>query len=130
MDAALITVMQIHLTEPEGDILLFLTGQEEIDTAAQVGCSALVALGLPVVRRRAAAAAVGGVGPHVAGPLVGEGCLLASRCPRPPSAPADLDRPLQRTLVPQPHILTPRSFFPPTPCPPLPPLCRRSCLSA
>ncbi len=37
MDAALITVMQIHLTEPEGDILLFLTGQEEIDTAAQVG---------------------------------------------------------------------------------------------
>ena len=27
MDAALITVMQIHLTEPEGDILLFLTGQ-------------------------------------------------------------------------------------------------------
>lgn len=36
MDAALITVMQIHLTEPEGDILLFLTGQEEIDTAAQV----------------------------------------------------------------------------------------------
>ena len=36
MDAALITVMQIHLTEPEGDVLLFLTGQEEIDTAAQV----------------------------------------------------------------------------------------------
>ena len=36
MDAALITVMQIHLTEPEGDALLFLTGQEEIDTAAQV----------------------------------------------------------------------------------------------
>lgn len=27
MDAALITVMQIHLTEPEGDILLFLTGE-------------------------------------------------------------------------------------------------------
>ena len=36
MDAALITVMQIHLTEPEGDVLLFLTGQEEIDTAAQI----------------------------------------------------------------------------------------------
>ena len=35
-DAALITVMQIHLTEPEGDILLFLTGQEEIDTSCQV----------------------------------------------------------------------------------------------
>jgi ATP-dependent RNA helicase DHX8/PRP22 len=27
MDAALITVMQIHLSEPEGDILLFLTGE-------------------------------------------------------------------------------------------------------
>lgn len=26
MDAAMITVMQIHLTEPEGDVLLFLTG--------------------------------------------------------------------------------------------------------
>lgn len=36
MDAALITVMQIHLTEPEGDILLFLTGQEEIDTSCQI----------------------------------------------------------------------------------------------
>ncbi|KAG2650683.1 hypothetical protein PVAP13_1NG198200 [Panicum virgatum] len=33
LDAALITVLQIHLTEPEGDILLFLTGQEEIDHA-------------------------------------------------------------------------------------------------
>ncbi|XP_019173426.1 PREDICTED: probable pre-mRNA-splicing factor ATP-dependent RNA helicase DEAH5 [Ipomoea nil] len=35
LDATLITVMQIHLTEPEGDILLFLTGQEEIDYACQ-----------------------------------------------------------------------------------------------
>ncbi|KAD6795203.1 hypothetical protein E3N88_06099 [Mikania micrantha] len=32
---ALITIMQIHLTEPEGDILVFLTGQEEIDHACQ-----------------------------------------------------------------------------------------------
>ncbi|CAL8099006.1 unnamed protein product [Orchesella dallaii] len=36
LDAALITVMQIHLNEPPGDILLFLTGQEEIDTACEV----------------------------------------------------------------------------------------------
>ncbi|KAL0698099.1 hypothetical protein Bca4012_054221 [Brassica carinata] len=35
LDAALLTVLQIHLTEPEGDILLFLTGQEEIDSACQ-----------------------------------------------------------------------------------------------
>jgi hypothetical protein len=34
-DAALITVLQIHLTEPEGDILVFLTGQEEVDHACQ-----------------------------------------------------------------------------------------------
>ena len=33
LDAALLCVMQIHLEEPPGDILLFLTGQEEIDTA-------------------------------------------------------------------------------------------------
>ncbi|KAI8023630.1 putative pre-mRNA-splicing factor ATP-dependent RNA helicase DEAH5 [Camellia lanceoleosa] len=35
LDASLITVLQIHLTEPEGDVLLFLTGQEEIDHACQ-----------------------------------------------------------------------------------------------
>ncbi|KAJ4834822.1 hypothetical protein Tsubulata_050516, partial [Turnera subulata] len=35
LDAALITILEIHLTEPEGDILLFLTGQEEIDFACQ-----------------------------------------------------------------------------------------------
>ncbi|KAI3889979.1 hypothetical protein MKW92_037281 [Papaver armeniacum] len=33
--AALTKVMQIHLTEPKGDILLFLTGKEEIDVACQ-----------------------------------------------------------------------------------------------
>ncbi|KAI5058833.1 hypothetical protein GOP47_0027003 [Adiantum capillus-veneris] len=36
LDAALTAVMQIHLTEPEGDILLFLTGHEEIDSACQI----------------------------------------------------------------------------------------------
>ncbi|XP_075254497.1 ATP-dependent RNA helicase DHX8-like [Convolutriloba macropyga] len=36
LDASLITVMQIHLTEPPGDILVFLTGQEEIDTACEI----------------------------------------------------------------------------------------------
>jgi ATP-dependent RNA helicase DHX8/PRP22 len=36
LDAALITVMQIHLSEPPGDILVFLTGQEEIDTSAEI----------------------------------------------------------------------------------------------
>eukprot|EP00004_Rigifila_ramosa_P017541 TRINITY_DN4276_c0_g2_i13.p1 TRINITY_DN4276_c0_g2~~TRINITY_DN4276_c0_g2_i13.p1 ORF type:complete len:924 (+),score=205.02 TRINITY_DN4276_c0_g2_i13:924-3695(+) len=36
LDASLITVMQIHLSEPPGDILVFLTGQEEIDTACEI----------------------------------------------------------------------------------------------
>ncbi|KAJ2964756.1 hypothetical protein NQZ79_g275 [Umbelopsis isabellina] len=45
MDAALITVMQIHLSEPPGDILLFLTGQEEIDTAAEILFERMKALG-------------------------------------------------------------------------------------
>ncbi|KAL7670974.1 hypothetical protein ACOME3_005889 [Neoechinorhynchus agilis] len=45
LDAALITVMQIHLTEPAGDILLFLTGQEEIDTACEVLFARMKSLG-------------------------------------------------------------------------------------
>lgn len=36
MEESLSTVMKIHFTEPAGDILLFLTGQEEIDTAAEI----------------------------------------------------------------------------------------------
>lgn len=45
LDAALITVMQIHLSEPPGDILLFLTGQEEIDTASEILFERMKALG-------------------------------------------------------------------------------------
>ena len=45
MEASLITVMQIHLSEPPGDILLFLTGQEEIDTAAEILYERMKALG-------------------------------------------------------------------------------------
>ncbi|KAG0345797.1 DEAH-box ATP-dependent RNA helicase prp22 [Podila humilis] len=45
LDASLITVMQIHLSEPSGDILLFLTGQEEIDTAAEILYERMKALG-------------------------------------------------------------------------------------
>ncbi|KAJ5587537.1 uncharacterized protein N7459_003302 [Penicillium hispanicum] len=45
LDAALITVMQIHLTEAGGDILLFLTGQEEIDTACEILYERMKALG-------------------------------------------------------------------------------------
>jgi len=35
IEAALRTVLQIHATEPEGDILLFLTGEEEIEDACR-----------------------------------------------------------------------------------------------
>ncbi|KAJ2609896.1 DEAH-box ATP-dependent RNA helicase prp22 [Coemansia sp. RSA 1365] len=45
LDSALMTVMQIHLTEPPGDILLFLTGQEEIDTACEILYERMKALG-------------------------------------------------------------------------------------
>eukprot|EP01132_Coremiostelium_polycephalum_P007521 gene7521-9244_t len=36
LDAAVITALQIHITEPLGDILVFLTGQEEVDQAAEM----------------------------------------------------------------------------------------------
>ena len=45
LDAGLITVMQIHLTEPPGDILVFLTGQEEIDTACEILYERMKSLG-------------------------------------------------------------------------------------
>lgn len=45
LDAALITVMQIHLTEPPGDMLVFLTGQEEIDTSCEILHERMRALG-------------------------------------------------------------------------------------
>ena len=37
VDASVVTILQIHVTQPlDGDILVFLTGQEEIETAAEV----------------------------------------------------------------------------------------------
>lgn len=45
LDAALITIMQIHLAEPPGDILCFLTGQEEIDTGCQILFERMKSLG-------------------------------------------------------------------------------------
>lgn len=59
LDAALITVMQIHLTEPAGDVLVFLTGQvrcnqivicisfsqEEIDTSCELLYERMKSLG-------------------------------------------------------------------------------------
>lgn len=37
VDAAVVTVLQIHVSQPlNGDILVFLTGQEEIETAAEI----------------------------------------------------------------------------------------------
>lgn len=35
LEAAIRTVIQIHLSEPEGDVLLFLTGEEEIEDACR-----------------------------------------------------------------------------------------------
>ncbi|KAL3314073.1 ATP-dependent RNA helicase dhx8, partial [Cichlidogyrus casuarinus] len=45
LEASLNTVMQIHLTEPPGDILVFLTGQEEIDSGCELLYERMKALG-------------------------------------------------------------------------------------
>mmetsp|Transcript_7895 Transcript_7895/g.12632 ORF Transcript_7895/g.12632 Transcript_7895/m.12632 type:complete len:705 (+) Transcript_7895:48-2162(+) len=36
VDAAVITALQLHISEPPGDILIFLTGQEEIESVERV----------------------------------------------------------------------------------------------
>ncbi|KMS98634.1 hypothetical protein BVRB_3g070320 [Beta vulgaris subsp. vulgaris] len=36
LDAAIVTALQIHVREPPGDVLIFLTGQEEIETAEEI----------------------------------------------------------------------------------------------
>ncbi|KAJ3669811.1 hypothetical protein LUZ60_010135 [Juncus effusus] len=36
VDAAVVTVLQIHVTQPPGDILVFLTGQEEIESVDEI----------------------------------------------------------------------------------------------
>ena len=45
LEESMNTVMRIHLTEKPGDILLFLTGQEEIDTTAEILYNRMRALG-------------------------------------------------------------------------------------
>ena len=46
MDAAIVSVLQIHVTQPTpGDILVFLTGQEEIETMAEILTQRTKALG-------------------------------------------------------------------------------------
>lgn len=45
LDASLITVMQIHLSQPPGDVLIFLTGKEEIDTACEILHDRMTSLG-------------------------------------------------------------------------------------
>lgn len=45
VEAALLTVLEIHINEPPGDILLFLTGQEEIDQACSILHERMQALG-------------------------------------------------------------------------------------
>lgn len=36
VEAAVVTALQIHVTQGQGDILVFLTGQEEIETAMEM----------------------------------------------------------------------------------------------
>ena len=45
LEAALATVLDIHISQPPGDILVFLTGKEEIDTACELLYERCKALG-------------------------------------------------------------------------------------
>ena len=36
LEACVVTVLQIHVTQPPGDILVFLTGQEEIEASQEL----------------------------------------------------------------------------------------------
>lgn len=36
LDAAVVTVLQIHVTQPAGDVLVFFSGQEEIESAEEI----------------------------------------------------------------------------------------------
>ena len=36
LDAAVTTALQVHVTQPRGDVLIFLTGQEEIETCEEI----------------------------------------------------------------------------------------------
>lgn len=47
-DITLLTVMQIHIAEDPGDILVFLTGQEEIDSACSILSDRVNALGTSI----------------------------------------------------------------------------------
>ena len=36
IEACVVSALQIHVTQPRGDILVFLTGQEEIESANEM----------------------------------------------------------------------------------------------
>jgi len=48
MDATVVSVLQIHITQPLGDILVFFTGQEEIETCQEILTQRIKALGAKV----------------------------------------------------------------------------------
>lgn len=48
VDAAIVTVLQIHITQGPGDILVFFTGQEEIETAEEILNTRMRGLGTKV----------------------------------------------------------------------------------
>jgi pre-mRNA-splicing factor ATP-dependent RNA helicase DHX16 len=48
VDAAIVTVLQIHITQGPGDILVFFTGQEEIETSEEILNTRMRGLGTKV----------------------------------------------------------------------------------
>jgi pre-mRNA-splicing factor ATP-dependent RNA helicase DHX15/PRP43 len=58
LEAAIRTVVQIHVCEPPGDILVFLTGEEEIEDACKKIAKEIGQMGEQVRRRGLEALAV------------------------------------------------------------------------
>jgi len=52
LEAAIRTVVQIHVCEPPGDILVFLTGEEEIEDACKKIAKEVSQMGEQVTRKR------------------------------------------------------------------------------
>ncbi len=51
LEAAIRTVVQIHVCEPPGDILVFLTGEEEIEDACKKIAKEVTQMGEQVIER-------------------------------------------------------------------------------
>jgi HrpA-like RNA helicase len=61
VNAAVVSALQVHLTQADGDILVFLTGQEEIEACEELLRQVLMAVSLIADRSWSVPAACGGL---------------------------------------------------------------------